>query len=249
MFERLVDFWRVLAPKWKVLLGVGVALVVVLVVFGTRIVYRFILKDVPPPLPAYETVELNNNVWTAEERQWYYHTSQGSQIMPYDWFVALEQGDNDRPFIAEENLSRFRVIPDTNTLGNPDRLPVGFAKDDPDPVTKTVNVGFSCATCHTAQVTYKGKSFIVDGAPGRLNFDDFVGALVGSLLVTVGPPVLNPKWDRFARKVLKENYSLDNSARLRIEVAKFTEGQLAGVEKQKQADRRSGLSPTPGGFG
>ncbi|MCI0535918.1 MAG: hypothetical protein L0Z50_11900, partial [Verrucomicrobiales bacterium] len=28
--------------------------------------------------------------WTAEERQRFYYTTQGSQLIPYDWFLALE---------------------------------------------------------------------------------------------------------------------------------------------------------------
>ncbi|HEV2765905.1 MAG TPA: di-heme-cytochrome C peroxidase, partial [Pyrinomonadaceae bacterium] len=48
---------------------------------------------------------------------------------------------------------------------------------------------------------------------------------------------------------LKENYNLQNATRLRFEVGEFVKGQLAGVEKQKEADRRLGLTPTKGGFG
>ena len=37
-------------------------------------------------------------VGAAEERDDFYFTSQGSQLVPYEWFLALEQPENDRPF-------------------------------------------------------------------------------------------------------------------------------------------------------
>jgi hypothetical protein len=39
-----------------------------------------------------------NQAWSSAERNWFYATSQGSQIMPYDWFMALEQSGSDAPF-------------------------------------------------------------------------------------------------------------------------------------------------------
>src|SRR5712691_6138719 len=59
--------------------------------------------------------------WTIEKdaRDWWYHTSQGSQIMPYSWFVALEQFSlvplvpvNFKPFLDRDHVTQFRLIPD-----------------------------------------------------------------------------------------------------------------------------------------
>src|SRR5437763_7698203 len=33
--------------------------------------------------------------WTPEESQRFYFTSQGSQIVPYDWFLALETAEDE----------------------------------------------------------------------------------------------------------------------------------------------------------
>jgi len=52
--------------------------------------YILYFPDLPSSVKVYDVVKLNKN-WTDEERQKYYHTSQGSQVMPYDWFIALEQ--------------------------------------------------------------------------------------------------------------------------------------------------------------
>src|SRR6266852_3438352 len=95
------------------------------------LVYLF-FPGLPESVKVYDLVQLNKQ-WTPQERQWFYHTSQGSQLMPYTWFINLEQPDNEKLFIDPDHLTRFRVIPDVNPENNPDRLPVGFAKDSPDP--------------------------------------------------------------------------------------------------------------------
>ena len=45
-------------------------------------------------LPAYTPVQsvsyLDQN-WSEAQRRWFYHTSQGTKLMPYRWFLALEQ--------------------------------------------------------------------------------------------------------------------------------------------------------------
>ena len=68
--------------------------------------------------------------WGPPETLWFYHADQGSMLMPYDVFVHMEQASSDKPFIAPENLSRYRVLNQRRTPNNPDALPVGFARHD-----------------------------------------------------------------------------------------------------------------------
>ena len=138
-------------------LGLAALFAVVVAVAG----FLF-FPGLPRPIKVYDVVQLNQQ-WTAEERQRYYHTSQGSELMPYRWLLALEQPENRQLFIEPDHLTRFRLIPDVNPIDNPDRLPVGFAKDEPDPVTGVENVGITCAGCHTAQLNYKGLGLRIDG--------------------------------------------------------------------------------------
>ena len=63
-----------------------------------------------------------------ETRQTFYHAPQGTRLLPYSWFLALEQAKNNNRFLDDENLRQLGIIPDHNTLKNPDQLPVGFAK-------------------------------------------------------------------------------------------------------------------------
>src|SRR5437016_1788462 len=78
--------------------------------------------------------------WGADERQQFYYTSQGSQIIPYEWFLALEQPTSKKPFNDPEFMDRLEYLPMPKEKGrNPDGLPVGFVKDD-NPLTVLVKL-------------------------------------------------------------------------------------------------------------
>ncbi|MEZ6062106.1 MAG: catalase family protein [Planctomycetaceae bacterium] len=71
--------------------------------------------------------------WTPEDREEFYFTAQGSQLIPYQWFLALEQVHNRRLFRDDENMRRYGVLPASASPRNPDALPVGFVRDGIDP--------------------------------------------------------------------------------------------------------------------
>src|SRR5436190_1552306 len=210
--------------------------------------YRFYHPALPPAVVISDIGQLNNGVWTEAERQRYYHLTQGSQIIPYDWFLALEQ-----PGLAEKDLfispaytAQFRLVPDPNPLNNPDRLPVGFAKDDPDPITKIEYAGVTCAACHTAQMIYKGMGLRIDGAPGMVNLDEFLFRLGLAVFDTLHNPF---KFDRFAKRILKDRYSSENAKKLKGELKDYYDQQTKARRDLKEADRAGGLKPVDGGFG
>lgn len=235
--------WRQTGNLKKILAGF-----LVLAAGALAVVYRSYFSNAPEPPKFSDVLYLNNNVWTENERQRYYHLSQGSQIMPYDWFVALEQGDKDEPFVADDNMTKFRFIPDADSISNPDRLPIGFAKDDPDPITGVVNVGLTCAACHTAQMTYKGTGIRIDGASGMISLDAFVESVLASLGITALSDT-TPKFERFARKVLNDNYNRNNAKELIGDVRRYLDQQLKEKFEEKQSNDSRGQTPTAGGFG
>ncbi|GAA5508036.1 catalase family protein [Novipirellula caenicola] len=67
--------------------------------------------------------------WSDEQRHEFYFTPQGSQLIPYQWFLALEQVDSDVPFRDAANLRRYGLLPSEPTERNPDGLPIGFVRD------------------------------------------------------------------------------------------------------------------------
>ncbi len=162
--------------------------------------------------------------WSAEERQRFYYTTQGSQLIPYDWFLALEQPGRGESFRSNENMERLRFIPQLpNTDRNPDGLPIGFVKDDnPDTVldysakrsflgshfnrrsyTVLTNawLGLTCAACHTAQIEYGSKAIRIDGGPAMADVERFLRELSAALNATHEH---DDALDRFARVVLKD---------------------------------------------
>src|SRR5271169_6437978 len=103
--------------------------------------------------------------WSQADRETYYQTSQGSQVMEYDIFLNLEVARGQELFRSDANSERFGLIPQApNPRTNPDGLPIGLTKTV---VTegrwKGEQLGMNCAACHNAQLTYKGKRIRIDG--------------------------------------------------------------------------------------
>ena len=134
--------------------------------------------------------------WTAAARQDFYSRSQGSQIMPLRWMVALRRADGT-PFLAD-GLSRYGYLP--NATSPQPGLPVGF----------TVNgssadgpfIGMTCSACHTRQIEVAGVAFRADGGPAIVDFQSFLSDLdraVGTVLmkpaafIDFAAAVLGPK--------------------------------------------------------
>src|SRR5262245_25158662 len=102
-------------------------------------------SNTPPPL------QYAKQNWTAEERQAFYTTSQGSHMMPYAWFKALRRLDVDQPFGGDQ-LQRYGYLPNEKSKSNPEALPVGFVIDGD---AATGYLGMTCAACHTAEIEYQ----------------------------------------------------------------------------------------------
>jgi hypothetical protein len=99
------------------------------------------------------TVVYLDQGWDDATREAFYYTTQGSRMLPYDWFVALEQADTRQRLASANNMRAMGfVVDEAPTMGNPDGLPVGFAMDvDAD---GQAHMGLTCAACHTGEVQY-----------------------------------------------------------------------------------------------
>ena len=49
--------------------------------------------------------------WSPSESLRFYFTPQGSQLIPYDWFLALEQADSQTLFRDNQNILKYRYLP------------------------------------------------------------------------------------------------------------------------------------------
>ncbi len=100
--------------------------------------------------------------WSPAVSLKFYFTSQGSQIIPYDWFLALEQADSQTLFRDNQNILKYRYLPQLPDSNNPDGLPVGFVGDSG---VSRKWLGLTCAACHTNEIRYGTTGYRVDGAP------------------------------------------------------------------------------------
>jgi hypothetical protein len=131
--------------------------------------------------------------WDDTQRQQFYTTTQGSQLIPLAWFLALERPGSEELFVADQ-LSRFGFLPNAKSAMNPDGLPVGFAEDPSDGGW----AGLTCSACHTGQVEYHGTTLRIDGGPSNADVLAFVTELNASLQSTLTD---SAKFTRFAVKV------------------------------------------------
>jgi mono/diheme cytochrome c family protein len=151
---------------------------------------------------SYSTPRYLEQGWTANDSLWFYNTSQGSGLMPYDFFLVLKQRDSDELFRSDKNIDAFRYLPQKKTFFNPDALPVGFVKAT---YKGKDYVGYTCAACHTGQVNYKGQAVRIDGGPGMADMVGFLTELEQAMVVAQS----GEKQKGFVADVLKlkNNYS------------------------------------------
>ena len=69
----------------------------------------FVATHDPLNEPISKVVYLEQN-WSPDQSTQFYFTSQGSQIVPYDWFLALEQPDSATPFRDNQNILKYRYL-------------------------------------------------------------------------------------------------------------------------------------------
>jgi mono/diheme cytochrome c family protein len=169
--------------------------------------------------------------------EWWY-TSQGSRIIPYEWFLALERADSEELISSNANLEeRLRFIGwPADPKWNPNGLPIGFVVD------KDANghrhFGVTCSACHTGKLEYKGKAVLTEGGPALSDFDGLVSGIGQALQVTLDN---DNKFARFAGRVLDVKANADSVAALKDEVKEIT-GPLAERIKVNHP-------PYPSGYG
>jgi hypothetical protein len=163
----------------------------------------------PVPNAPSHTVNLDQG-WSEEQQQRFWFTSQGSQMVPYDWFLALEQPTSTDLIRSDANLDRLGYLVETPSPANPDGLPVGFAKDL-DPETGAW-MGFTCAACHTNQIDTPTARLRIDGGPTLADAYTFFDQIAKSLQATATD---DQKFDRFAHKVLGQGYTPAAASALR----------------------------------
>lgn len=227
--------------------------VLLLLIVGLLVALYFIAY---PNLPLYKQPEKLHYLdqWSADERQTYYYTPQGTQVkgLRYEWFSALELPFSSRKFATPDYLARFGFLVDPaqqSTPLNPGNLPVGFARHA-DAESGEHYLDISCAACHTGELRYKGQAVRIDGGAALHSLASTVPTVRGgsfgqALGMSMAFTYYNPlKFRRFAQQVLGDEYA-SHKAQLRRDF-KVVLDRLLGTAFN---DWHRGLYPTEEGFG
>ena len=200
LFSRIDGFVNKLAKNYTLWIFIGL---IVLGVIGFM-AFRYVFPPMTAP-PVYARYEVLQPEWSNDRRERYYQSSQGSLVMPYAWYLALETRFGTEMFVSPDVSTRYGLLPDNDPTYNPDRLPVGIVKDVvDDALVATLGRGqkewasISCAACHTGQLIYKGTAMRIDGGQAFWNFNQWSGDLVFSLFITSSLPA---KFTRFCSRV------------------------------------------------
>ncbi|HEV3165283.1 MAG TPA: cytochrome c, partial [Isosphaeraceae bacterium] len=187
--------------------------------------------------PVQNVVYLNQG-WAPSRSLEFYFTPQGSQIIPYQWFLALEQPDSTTPFRDNQNILRFRYLPQLPDSKNPDGLPVGFVGDS---ATNPNWMGLTCAACHTNEIRYKTTGYRVDGAPTQGDVRALLSSMIDALQKTLDDPA---KFARFAAQVLKNHNDPTSQALLKKQIAAEIEVRV-GYNMRNFPGYNPHVSPAP----
>jgi hypothetical protein len=251
-----ITLWAFLKTIFKAAVILGI--VAFVAVFA---LVHYPSTTVPEVEPISQTRYLGQG-WTDEPassfRQLYYYTPQGSSIPPgstesalrYEWLVHLERAWGKERFAEPEHMRSLGFIVDeTPSPANPDLLPVGLTKHWDETLGEDL-LDITCATCHTGQLNIDNDgqrtAIRIDGGAGThaildLSLQQFAPSLLGAMASTY----LNPfKFNRFAKKVLKENYR-HGKAKLRKNFGRT----IIALATQKQNNPLLKLYPVEEGYG
>lgn len=163
----------------------------------------------------FQTIYLDQG-WSASDSLWFYNTTQGSNLLPYSFFLVLEQPDSSDLFRDNQNIDRYGYLPQRPTISNPDGLPVGMVRDE---YQSQAFMGFTCAACHTTQLNYQGVGIRIDGGPANADMETFMIDLADALYATLKN---SEKRDRFVVNVLEKG-QYKNQEDVLIDLKKYAQ--------------------------
>jgi len=204
--EKSIGVMIFFALFWLVVIIVAIPL---LYISYTENIYDF--RDTDPTRGAatvtrdrfgdsFASIQYLDQGWKPEESLWYYTTTQGSDLLPYDLFMEVEQAGKTQLFRANENINDYRYLPQNSSKRNPEGLPVGFVKDT---FRGTDYIGYSCAACHAGQINYNHIGIRIDGGPSSADLDTFINDLAIALDATQIDPDVR---DRFVKRVIARGH-------------------------------------------
>jgi hypothetical protein len=160
-----------------------------------------------------------NQAWSQDDREWYYHFSQGSAVLSYDLFLNMEAAESQDLYRNSLNSPENGLVPEPVSPFNPDGLPIGISKTN---VATSIKgwpagdyAGVTCAACHEGQLKYKGKLIRIEGGISQtMDFQGLVRGLSEALRANLTDVA---KFDRSAARLGASTPDAKDKLRKRIE--------------------------------
>ncbi|MGB3623806.1 hypothetical protein FT643_04985 [Ketobacter sp. MCCC 1A13808] len=197
----LINLWKNLGPLWLRILSV----LVLIVIAAWHQLQLFMTPNLTRE-NVYKVQYLNEG-WTDLERQSFYYTPQGTELLgiEYQWFLNLELPLSRELLATAENLRGWGFIVSPGQRPddlNPGNLAVGLGRHI-DPTTGKERLDIGCATCHTGELHYKGTALRVDGGQAVQSLSNAKrGEFITTMAASVFETLINPfKWNRFATRI------------------------------------------------
>jgi hypothetical protein len=194
-------------------------------------------RNVPNAFADPESITWSEQGWTPAERDSGHYAAAGTPFAPRIWLKSLEQATSQEMLMAPQFLKSLGFLLDTPSPRNPDGFPIGFALY-PAGSPLAWNIGMTCSTCHTGQITYRGKALRIDGSQGTLDFIGFIGVFDRAVVAT---DLDEAKWARFAERVLGVGRNPATEAALREQVR----GMIAGFSWMDKNTPPGGVATGP----
>ena len=134
--------------------------------------------------------------WTTADTELYWNSPQGSRIIPYPWFAALERTGSQTLLSDAANLASYGFLPGPKDTINPDGLPIGLSREQDR--SGSLWLGMTCAACHTGTITHAGKTVLIEGAGAMLDQRRFDADLSAALVATADE---DARFARFADRL------------------------------------------------
>lgn len=135
--------------------------------------------------------------WTSDERERWHHMNMGQQFAPLNWLKSLHVSGTEQNFLDFTYLRELGFLPKPASAQNPEALPVGFSLTVPR-MGEPVQVGLSCAACHTGQINYRGQALRIDGGAAGFDLIRYFTDYSMALGETYNNPV---KWSAFYKRM------------------------------------------------
>jgi hypothetical protein len=163
-----------------------------------------------------ERVIYLNQGWSQEDREWYYHFSQGSAFLSYDIYLNLELAGSQDLLRSGAN---YGLLPGPVSSYNPDGLPIGISKTTVATPIKGWPAGdyagVTCAACHEGELTYKGKRIRIQGGNSRtIDLQGLARGLDDALQATLTDAA---KFNRLAARLGASSTDARDKLRKRVE--------------------------------